>query len=210
MNRKKRVSKNKLIPSNLQDHNNWKLSRRKFVENIMVGGVATTLPSLSVFGNDNNHSNSLSNKQFYIITSVQNILYPSDGNGPGAYDVMADRYLDWVLSDKMVDPEEKNYILAGIGWVDETAFETFSEPYNSLSQLQKEELITIISNEKWGKSWLGVMLNFIFEALLSDPKYGGNNDEIGWDWLEHNPGFPRPTKQLLYPEITITIAKNIQ
>ena len=31
-----------------------------------------------------------------------------------------------------------------------------------------------------------------------DPVYGGNPDGIGWKWLMHPPGFPRPPKGKTY------------
>ena len=66
---------------------------------------------------------------------------------------------------------------------------------------EKEELIRTISKEPAIKFWLSKHLTLIFEALLCDPIYGGNPDEIGWSWLRHNPGEPRPTKELAYPNI---------
>ena len=39
---------------------------------------------------------------------------------------------------------------------------------------------------------------YIFEALLSDPVYGGNPEGIGWRWLGHRPGFPRPNQRNRY------------
>lgn len=196
------------LPETLKSIEEWKLSRRKFMGSMLAGGIATTIPSISIYGNGNYDSNVLSASQISIVSAVQKILFPSDNNGPGAYDVMADKYLLWVLSDIRMDPEEKEYIINGIGWVDETAEEKYSENFNKLSQSEKETLITEISTESWGTSWLSVMLTFIFEALLSDPQYGGNPDEIGWEWLKHNLGYPRPTKPLLYPEILTTVSKN--
>ena len=42
------------------------------------------------------------------------------------------------------------------------------------------------------------MVTLLFEALLLDPLYGGNKEEKGWKWLNHTPGFPRPTEELRY------------
>jgi len=210
MTKEYRNHKSKYIPNKLVDVKTWQLSRKKFISGIFMASFLASLPSVSLVGNSFNKSDILSENQFSIVTSVQNILFPSDGNGPGAYDVMADRYLIWVLSDKRMDPEEKDYILNGIGWVDETAEENFSKTYNQLSQKEKEKLVADISNESWGSSWLSIILTFIFEALLSDPQYGDNPEEIGWDWLKHNPGHPRPTAYLLYPEILTTVSKNTE
>lgn len=184
----------------------WHLTRRSFMRSILAGGIIASIP-FSVMASVSEYS-ILSDKQIKLVFSIQQILFPSDGNGPGAKDLMADRYLIWVLSDKRMDPEEKDYIISGIGWIEETAEEIYSSSYNSLSQEYKELLLDNISKESWGKSWLGVILNFIFEAMLCDPQYGGNPENIGWQWLDHNPGFPRPTKSLLYPEIISTVANN--
>lgn len=182
----------------------WHLSRRKFMGSLLTGAMVTALPTIA--NSSLSNQKVLSDKQLAIVSSVQQIMFPSDNNGPGAYDILADKYLLWVLSDERMDPEEKEYILYGIGWVEETANEEYSSSYSSLSEEQKKDLISLISKENWGNSWLSVILSFIFEALLCDPQYGGNPDGIGWQWLDHNAGFPRPTKQLLYPEIINTIA----
>lgn len=194
-------------PSEPDKYSTENISRRSFLERMAVGSVIIALP-LQIKSSNSKSFYDLSTKQLKILNSVQSILFPSDGNGPGAHDVMADSYLQLVLNSKLIDPEERNYIINGIGWVDETAVEEFSNSYVDLSQIQKEKLIESISAEIWGRSWLGVIINFIIEALLSDPIYGSNNDEIGWKWLKHNAGFPRPTKELAYPEILTTVDNN--
>ncbi len=208
MSKEERKYKLKHIPEQFKDSETWLLSRRNFVSGVLMGGIALNFSSISLMGNTVNEIDKLSSDQLSLIESVQRILLPSDGNGPGAYDVMADKYLQWVLSDERMDPEEIEYIINGADWVDETAVENFSKSYLKLSQSDKEKLISQIANEPWGRSWLSVILTFIFEALLSDPKYGGNPDNIGWDWLNHNPGYPRPTELLLYPEILSTVSRN--
>lgn len=208
MAKENRKSKLKHIPDKIKDSENLHLSRKKFISSIFVAGLLSNFPSIILTGKTFSETAKLSANRLSIIVSVQSILFPSDNNGPGAYDVMADKYLMWVLSDVRMDPEEIEYIVNGAGWVDETAEENFSKSYVNLSQSEKETLIAEISHEKWGRSWLSVILTFIFEALLSDPQYGGNPDKIGWEWLKHNPGYPRPTKPLLYPEILTTVSKN--
>jgi len=205
MMKERQICKGKTTPASIKNIENWKLSRRKFVGSIFMAGAMASLPMTHVIGRSVSDTSVLTQNQFSIVKSVQKILYPSDGNGPGAYDVLADSYLLWVLSDERMDPEEIDYIINGIGWVDETAEENFSKGYLQLNPSEKETLIADISKETWGTSWLGVILTFIFEALLSDPQYGGNIDEIGWDWVQHNPGNPRPTEALLYPEIFETV-----
>jgi len=178
------------------------------MQSVIMGGVFSQLPWIKSFGSWQQKASLLSEKQLFIVSSVQEILFPSDENGPGIIEINATEYLVWILSDKNKDPEEIEYIINGIGWVDETANENYSKKYLDLEQSEKEQLISDISNERWGESWLSVILSFIFEALLCDPQYGGNLDNVGSKWLDHHPGQPRPTTELLYPEILTTIHKS--
>jgi len=58
-----------------------------------------------------------------------------------------------------------------------------------------------ITKSKAGRRWVSKLLSYICEALLGDPVYGGNPDGIGWKWLNHHPGFPRPPKHKRYREL---------
>ena len=49
-----------------------------------------------------------------------------------------------------------------------------------------------------GENWVSTLLFYICEALLTDPIYGGNPNGIGWAWLAHQPGFPRPSPEQSY------------
>lgn len=198
--RKKSNSK-KVISKSLLKPDKWELSRRRFILSSALGAAAMQLPIGRIVGQQSNQQSVLDSNQKDILKSVQEILLPKDGNGPGASVINALDYLIWVLSDAEKDPEEVQYIKDGIGWVDETAEEDRGKAYMELSQIEREQLIEEISRESWGESWLSVILSFIFEALLCDPQYGGNPDRIGWNWLSHNPGQPRPSEVLLYPNI---------
>ncbi len=150
----------------------------------------------------------LNKKQYNILIRVQEILFPKDRLGPGAFDFNAHEYLLWILNDKRLDPEDRQYLIDGIGWVEETAQEDHSESFLELSGSSQEQLILKISRLEWGESWLSQILNYIFEAMISDPLYGYNKNGIGWKWIEHQAGYPRPDKELLYDQIFLTVAKN--
>ncbi len=204
---KRNNSKKEKLPKAFKDIKSWQLSRKMFLKSVVMGSALTQLPWLKAFGNIQQKLSVLSEKQLSILSSVQQVLFPADGNGPGASDIHATEYLLWVLADPEKDPDEVQYIINGISWVDETADETYSKSYTGLTRQEKEKLIGTISHESWGESWLSIILTFIFEALLSDPQYGGNPDGTGWKWLNFIAGQPRPTPELLYPEILTTIRK---
>ena len=52
-----------------------------------------------------------------------------------------------------------------------------------------------------GENWLSTLILYLMEALLTDPAYGGNPGGIGWRWLRHTPGYPRPTPDKTYPRL---------
>ena len=185
----------------------WLLKRKQFIGAVIAGSAFSQIPFRKSLAKIPPHDQLLNERQIQIIESVQEILFPSDGNGPGASDINAADYFGWILSDPNKDPEEVSYFINGIGWVEESEMETFSKNYLDLEQVEKEKLISDIANTNWEESWLSMILSFIFEALLFDPQYGGNPNNIGWDWLNYYAGQPKPTEKLLYPEILKTIRR---
>lgn len=199
----------KIIPRSIKEFTNWQISRRNFVKSTLALGVLSQTLVLESCVDTSISGFILSEKQLNILISVQNILFPKDKNGPGAIDFNAHKYLVWALTDKRVDPDENQYIINGLKWVNETAEEEYSKQFLKLSKEQQVRLIHTISKTNWGESWLSVMLTFIFEAMISDPIYGFNTDEIGRKWLEHRAGLPSPTKDLMYDRIFTTVQNHI-
>ena len=185
------------------DDKEWLISRKQFVKTIVLSGVALQLPWLNSCSNDEEigETKPLSKDQYKTVRSVQDILFPADGNGPSARDIHATDYLIWVLNDKRVDPEENAYIIEKLNDFIAKCKSVHGNDFFDLYQSTQEEFIATISSESWGEKWLSRLLTLIFEALLLDPSYGGNVDEVGWNWLSHDPGQPRPTKEIMYPEI---------
>lgn len=199
---------NRKAPDNIKNYIQWQTSRRNFVKTFLLAGLASQLPLFnSCMSGQNDHSSVLPKEKLETLRIVQGILFPHDQFGPGALDFKADQYLLWVLSDERLDQAELGYIKNGIDWVDETSIELYSRKITVLNIIEKEGLIQNISKEAWGKSWFSVILTFIFEAMLADPLYGSNPDGIGWKWLDHNPGQPRPESNLIYDEIFKQLSK---
>jgi hypothetical protein len=199
----------KTIPKSIKNFTSWEVSRRSFIKNALAIGALSQMTLLQSCINEDKDTNLiLSKKQMAIAISIQNIVFPKDELSPGAIDFNADKYLLWVLSDTRLDPDENQYIIDGINWVNETAEEEMKNGFLNLSKKEQVQLIHVVSQKSWGESWLSVMLTFIFEAMISDPIYGFNKDAVGWKWLDHQVGLPRPTKTLQYPEILDTVRKN--
>jgi len=119
-------------------------------------------------------------------------LFPQSKLGPGAIDLNISSYLSQVLSDERIMEEDRHYFLKGATWLEESSFEEFDQSFLNLRQSDKETLLQTISNKRWGENFISTTLSYIFEALLSSPIYGSNQNEIGWKWLDHQAGFPQP------------------
>ncbi len=188
----------------MQTEEQWHLSRKKFVSTLLLGGAALQMPWLTSCENKRyspGDTTPLSNHQFKVVQALQNVLFPSDGNGPGAYDVNADSYLLWVLHDENLDPDENQYIIDKLTKFDAFAKDKLKYNFYDLNPREQYAIVEEVSGIIWGRRFLSRLLTLIFEALLVDPQYGGNPDGIGWTWLEHDPGSPRPTENHLYPSI---------
>jgi gluconate 2-dehydrogenase gamma chain len=129
---------------------------------------------------------------------VQEHIFPSETDSPGAKEINALEYLRNVIKDPVIDSDEKEFILNGVKWLNDLSLEKHKTVFTGLSQSQRADMLQEITKSKAGRNWVSKLLSYILEALLSDPVYGGNPDGIGWKWLEHHPGFPRPPVNKLY------------
>lgn len=130
--------------------------------------------------------------------AVHNMLFPPDESSPGAADINATAYLRFVLEAPDTDREEREFILNGIEWLNGIADEQFGKPFIRLDTGRREQVLQLIARSSAGESWLSYLLYYIFEALLADPVYGANPGQIGWRWLQHQAGFPRPPADKTY------------
>lgn len=186
----------------------WQFSRRNFIKSGLALSILSQLPVLESCTSDYVANPILNKQQYKTIVIIQNILFPKGGYGPSAMDFNAHLYLIWVLQDPFILQDDKNYILDGIRWVQETAQEEYQDNFLHVKPEQQEELIQFIAKKNWGENWLSNILTFIIEAMVSDPIYGFNKNAVGVKWLEHQYGIPQPTEQTKYPTIFKTVSKN--
>ncbi|WP_299793509.1 gluconate 2-dehydrogenase subunit 3 family protein [uncultured Shewanella sp.] len=134
-----------------------------------------------------------------VIEAVQQQLFPDDGDGPSARQLNGFRYLTWALEepDNVADGD-KAFILRGVGWLEEQSKSTQGESFVKLTPAAQDAVMRQISQTRAGENWLSLLLYYLLESLTLDPIYGGNPDGIGWKWLEHQPGFPRPVEGKTY------------
>lgn len=143
-----------------------------------------------------------SENQKESLSAVQQHLFPKGADSPGALDINAMSFLQWVITQSDFDADSRSFIINGIQSLGEASQERFDHGFARLDFAQKESLLRYLAdNTRWGRNWLSLLLYYIFEALLADPVYGCNPQGIGWQWLEHQAGFPRPPADKIYTRL---------
>jgi len=188
-----------------------KLSRRRFLKSAAGAsaiGISSgmALPALSLTLKDQkNLAKLVKTDPWKTLDATLSHLLPKSSSpekvGPSAKDIKALAYLHQVMTVQPTDSDEKEFILKGVGWLNGFAQSEQGKPFVDLSFDEKELMLRGISNSRAGENWLTTLLAYLFEAMLTPPSYGGNPNGIGWQWLEHQAGFPLPKKGQRYFEL---------
>ena len=205
-------------PDILRKINSTTQKRRDFLRNIALLSAGSALPISACLRSPKEGEkipagrdpNILSELEWNTLVAIQDILFPSEENAPGARDINAAAFFQWVISDPLLDPDETEFRKNGITWIEETAVENRSKSFVDLDKEKQELVLRYAEKYSWGESWLSATLLHIFEALLSDPIYGGNTDERGWKWLNYTAGIPRPSKGKIYLDYELSDGSYLQ
>ena len=177
------------------------MDRRTFLARASSLGIAITAPwalRLADAAIADLDGAGLKKKQWQTLAAVQEHLFPGESHAPGAADVNAAAYLHFVLSDPGLDPAEDKLIRNGLTQLEDLVRQLYGKGFVTLSEAECEASLRQFEKTTTGRQWITDILGYIFEALLTDPVYSGNPDAIGWKWLDHTPGFPRPPDDKRY------------
>ncbi|MCW8833068.1 MAG: gluconate 2-dehydrogenase subunit 3 family protein [Colwellia sp.] len=182
------------------------LSRRSFLKSAAGASAITALPVFSLTVKDKDILTKLTQTDPWLTLDATLLhLLPesasSTEHGPSAKDVNALAYLHQVMTVQPTPVDEKEFILKGVGWLNGFSQSQQGKPFVQLSFDEKESVLRGISNSRAGENWLTTLLAYLFEAMLAPPAYGGNPNGIGWQWLEHQAGFPLPKAGQRYFEL---------
>ncbi|MGB1111099.1 MAG: gluconate 2-dehydrogenase subunit 3 family protein, partial [Gammaproteobacteria bacterium] len=126
----------------------------------------------------------------------------SEPDAPGAAEINALDYLRFVVGDDTIPLADRDFILQGARWLEEQSLDWEGSNFFFLNEKLKERTLLRVASSQAGENWISTLLLYLFEALLTDPVYGGNPDRIGWRWLGHTPGFPRPGPDKRFDRLT--------
>ena len=158
------------------------MKRRNFIKFTTISAI--------LFSTNISIAKNIPNKTLLVLDEVLNIIFPKTSVMPSAKEFKALEYLVKNISHKTFDNEDKTLILDGTN----DFINSFSE-FLTLNKNEKKELIfEIIKNNEYAKSWISKLSYYGIEAMFSDPIYGGNFNQIGWNSVNHFIGIPRPLK----------------
>lgn len=177
-----------------------RLSRRHFLKSAALASAATAVP-MSALAAAKLAIADLSIEPWRSLDAVLNHLLPSSDSGPGAKELKVVHYVFNVINSQPSDPAEQEFISNGVGWLNGYTQKNSATDFALLNNDQKEAALRAISQSTAGENWLSTLLSYIFEAMLAPPSYGGNPDGIGWQWLNHQAGFPLPPTGKRYYEL---------
>lgn len=172
------------------------MDRRTFIT--LITALLATRPDRIVSAQTHQTSSEALKDPWSTLSAVMEHLFPASENTPGASDILAIQFLQNMLNTPDADEDEKQFILNGANWLNDMASKHHKQRFVELNAQAKESILRQIEQSNAGERWLSLMLTYLIEALLSDPVYGGNPEGSGWQWLQHQPGFPRPTVDKVY------------
>lgn len=179
-----------------------KVSRRSALKSAAGATMiaATPLSAWSAMANEQ-LTKVLQTDPWLTLNAVLAHLLPESPTGPSAKEIQATQYLYNVVYQQPTDNAEIEFIYKGVGWLNGFSQSQLKKNFVMLTLQEKETILRAISKSRAGENWLSNLEGYIFEAMLSPPSYGGNPDGIGWQWLEHQAGFPLPPMGKRYYEL---------
>lgn len=161
-----------------------KLSRRNFLKTGFLSSSVLVMSGCDLFA--------ITTPQ-ETLAVLQNDLFPKAKE----LGINTSSYLHIVFHHSRISKADKQYLKNGVKWINEESVKLYKTTYTKLLFSKREEVLKSIAKTQWGESYLADVMNYLFEAMLGDPIYGGNNKEAGWKWLEFEGGQPRPKERYL-------------
>jgi gluconate 2-dehydrogenase gamma chain len=172
-----------------------KVSRRTLLKSAAGATAITAFPMAAHAKTEQvNIAELTKNDPWLTLNATLSHLLPESDLGPSAKDIRATVYLHQVMTVQPTEQDEKDFIIKGVGWLNGFSQSNLNKPFVQLTTAEKESVLQGISNSRAGNNWLATLLGYIFEAMLAPPAYGGNPNGVGWQWLEHQAGFPLPAE----------------
>lgn len=165
------------------------LKRRK----LLVWGALMGLTPLLQAKSRVSLDKKINNETAKTIASVQEHLFPANSKIPSAKMMHATTFLLETIRHKSYDKDIRRFVIEGAEELEVREKGLFA----TLSREEKERALRAYEETNYGSSWLSRIITLTMEGIFSDPIYGSNIHEKGWQAIESSGGRPRPTARYL-------------
>jgi gluconate 2-dehydrogenase gamma chain len=123
------------------------------------------------------------------LEAIVSRLIPSDENGPGALEAGAARYIDRALADAFA--VWRPAYTDGLAAVDRHAQQTAGRPFAELGPADQDTVLADIEQSRAAgftpdsATFFDLVLEHTIQGTFCDPRYGGNQDFLGWDMIAY-------------------------
>jgi hypothetical protein len=122
------------------------------------------------------------------LAAVQEHLFPDGSTIPSAKSMNATQFLFETMMHKSFDKDIKAFVLDGAKELEKRE----NGQFVSMTEQEKEKALRAYEETNYGRNWLSRIMTLTMEGLFSDPIYGSNIQEAGWQAISYYGGFPRP------------------
>ena len=122
------------------------------------------------------------------LSAVQEHLFPEGSKIPSAKSMKVTQFLFETMMHKSFDKDIKAFVLEGAKELEKREKGRFT----SMTEQEKEKALRAYEETNYGHNWLSRIMTLTMEGLFSDPIYGSNIKETGWQAISSYGGFPRP------------------
>lgn len=127
------------------------------------------------------------------LSAVQEHLFPEGSKLPSAKSMKVTKFLFETMMHKSFDKDIKAFVIEGAKELENREKGRFI----SMTDQEKEKALRTYEKTHYGRSWLSRIMTLTMEGLFSDPIYGSNIQEAGWQAISSYGGFPRPTTRYI-------------
>jgi hypothetical protein len=164
------------------------MKRRKF---LIIGSALGLSPYISA--KEISDFEKTFKKVELIISAVQEHLFPEESKLPSAKSMNATQFLFETMIHKSFDKDIKAFVIEGAKELEIREKGRFI----SMTEEEKEKALRAYEKTNYGRNWLSRIMTMTMEGLFSDPIYGSNIQEVGWQAISSYGGLPRPTTRYI-------------
>ena len=159
------------------------MKRREFM---VLGSLVGISPYLKASPLASSHKAFAEVKE--TIASVQAHMFPENTPLPSAQQMRTIVFLEETLFHPTYDKDIRAFVIEGA----KQLMVREKGKFTTYDSTQKEKALRSYEASRYGRNWLSRIMVLSMEAIFSDPIYGSNIEEKGWQAVHSFGGLPRP------------------